>query len=66
MGEFIEMTDTQQSVLIGTRPDGMEDRYCGSCGEPYLLPLPYDNCNPEIRDLCIDCLHIEQYRRAAI
>lgn len=56
------MTDTA-SILIGVRPNGTEERYCGKCGEFYLLPHSYDKCNPAIRDLCTDCIHIEQNRR---
>lgn len=54
------MTDEHQSVLIAIRPDGTEERYCGICGEFYLLPIPYQRCSPKIRDLCADCIHALQ------
>lgn len=39
-----------------------ESRKC-ACGRTYTLPLPYDAANPEIRDLCPDCLSKEQWNR---
>jgi hypothetical protein len=57
------MIAEHQSVLIKVRPDGAEERYCGVCGEFYLLPIPYDTCNPKSRDCCIECIHAEQIRR---
>ena len=54
------MTDEHQSVLIRVKPDGAEERYCGICGEEYLLPIPYDKCSPKSRDLCADCIHALQ------
>jgi hypothetical protein len=44
------------STLIGVRPNGTEERYCGECGTFYLLPIPYDKCNPVTRDLCTECI----------
>ena len=54
------MTDEHQSVLIAIRPDGTEERYCGICGEEYLLPIPYDRCSPKSRDLCTECISAMQ------
>lgn len=54
------MTDDHQSVLIRVKPDGAEERYCGICGEEYLLPIPYDRCSPKSRDLCTECIHALQ------
>jgi len=44
------------SVLIKVRENGAEDRVCGECNEAYLLPIPYEKCNPKSRDLCCDCI----------
>ena len=48
---------TNKSRLIQIRPGTTtEERYCGECGEFYLLPLPYEQCNPITRDLCTACI----------
>ena len=31
-------------------------RTCLQCGQPYTISIPYELCNPGIRDLCDDCL----------
>ena len=33
-----------------------KDMKCVKCGEPFTLTTPYEKCNPDIRDLCIDCI----------
>jgi len=51
---------TDPSILIQVHDSGEEARYCGGCGEYYLLPIPYDKCNPAIRDLCAECISVIQ------
>lgn len=29
---------------------------CTRCNARYTLPLPYEKCNPQFRDLCPDCI----------
>ena len=31
-------------------------RTCTDCGESYNLPIPYEQANPLIRDLCLPCI----------
>jgi hypothetical protein len=31
-------------------------RVCKDCGERYVLPIPYAEANPQIRDRCVDCI----------
>jgi hypothetical protein len=33
-----------------------EHRTCEDCGKPYLLPIPYDQANEQIRNKCLDCI----------
>jgi hypothetical protein len=35
---------------------------CIRCNGRYTLPLPYDECNPQFRDYCPDCI-IDVYER---
>ncbi len=35
-------------------------KVCRDCGEPYVLPIPYADANPLIRDRCVDCIAIYQ------
>lgn len=49
----------EQNAMLGEGKRMREVRTCAKCGGPYLLPLEYENANPDIRDLCIDC--IEEY-----
>ena len=44
------------STLIRTFETGAEQRYCGECGEWYILPIPYEKANQQIRDLCPECI----------
>ena len=37
-----------------------ELRDCEDCGEPYTLPIPYEQANPQIRDKCVECISIMQ------
>lgn len=36
-------------------------RICKKCNHDYLLPIPYEQSNPGIRDLCEEC--IGEYQR---
>jgi len=50
----------QQPYLVDFRrytvPFKATTRLCLQCGSPYTIWLPYEDCNPETRDLCDDCL----------
>jgi hypothetical protein len=35
-------------------------RICRICGNDYFLPVGYQEANPEIRDLCLDCISLKQ------
>lgn len=34
-------------------------RLCVQCGSPYVISTPYELCNPDVRDLCDDCIFPE-------
>ena len=29
---------------------------CKKCGAHFILETPYEKCNPDLRDLCVDCI----------
>lgn len=34
-------------------------RLCVQCNAPYTISIPYELCNPDVRDLCDDCIFPE-------
>lgn len=38
-----------------------EWRLCSDCHEPFMVPVPYEDQNPDIRDKCVEC--ISKYQR---
>jgi hypothetical protein len=34
----------------------VSSRTCIHCGKSYQIGTPYEECNPETRDLCDDCI----------